>query len=97
MRVGLVFAPTGVTLLVQDDGAGFDRAARNDGGGRNSSTAVGLGGMAERARLLGGTLELDSTPGWGTRVRAWIPSPSADRDGRAPPGPSASSWSTITR
>ncbi|MGZ6543888.1 MAG: response regulator [Actinomycetota bacterium] len=73
VRVGLVYAPTGVTLLVQDDGAGFDRAEVELDGERHG---FGLGGMAERARLLGGTLELDSTPGWGTRIRAWIPSPS---------------------
>jgi signal transduction histidine kinase/DNA-binding NarL/FixJ family response regulator len=73
IRVGLVYSPTGVTLLVQDDGAGFDRTQIvQDGEGHG----LGLGGMAERARLLGGTLELDSTPGWGTRIRAWIPSDS---------------------
>ena len=77
VRVGLVFAPTGVTLLVQDDGAGFDRSQVDEDG---ASHALGLGGMAERARLLGGTLDLDSTPGWGTRIRAWIPSPSATAD-----------------
>ncbi len=71
IRVGLVYSPTDVTLLVQDDGAGFDRTQiEQDGEGHG----LGLGGMAERARLLGGTLELDSTPGWGTRIRAWIPS-----------------------
>ena len=73
VRVGLVYASTGVTLLVQDDGEGFDRSLLEDGGAEHG---LGLGGMAERARLLGGTLELDSTPGWGTRIRAWIPSPS---------------------
>jgi signal transduction histidine kinase/DNA-binding NarL/FixJ family response regulator len=71
VRVGLVYAPTGVTLLVQDDGAGFDRTQVE---GDDTQHGLGLGGMAERARLLGGTLELDSTPGWGTRIRAWIPS-----------------------
>ncbi len=76
VRVGLVYAPTGVTLLVQDDGAGFDRTQVEADG---AAQGLGLGGMAERARLLGGTLELDSTPGWGTRIRAWIPS--------APEGP----------
>jgi DNA-binding NarL/FixJ family response regulator len=73
VRVGLVYALTGVTLLVQDDGEGFDRSLLEEGGAEHG---LGLGGMAERARLLGGTLELDSTPGWGTRIRAWIPSPS---------------------
>jgi signal transduction histidine kinase/DNA-binding NarL/FixJ family response regulator len=72
VRVGLVYAPTGLTLLVQDDGAGFDQTQIEEDEERHS---LGLGGMAERARLLGGTLDLESTPGWGTRIRAWIPSP----------------------
>ncbi|HEY7755705.1 MAG TPA: response regulator [Actinomycetota bacterium] len=72
VRVGVVHAPNGVTVLVQDDGVGFDRNhLRQDG----VEHGHGLEGMAERARLLGGTLELDSTPGWGTRVRAWVPLP----------------------
>ncbi|MGH2540395.1 MAG: response regulator [Actinomycetota bacterium] len=73
VRVGLAHSATGVTLLVQDDGAGFDRAQVERDSERHG---LGLGGMAERARLLGGTLELESTPGWGTRIRAWIPFPS---------------------
>jgi signal transduction histidine kinase/DNA-binding NarL/FixJ family response regulator len=77
VRVGLVYSPTGVSLLVQDDGAGFDRAQVVEDG---EAHALGLGGMAERARLLGGTLELESTPGWGTRIRAWIPSASEMAD-----------------
>jgi signal transduction histidine kinase/DNA-binding NarL/FixJ family response regulator len=77
VRVGLVFGPTGVTLLVQDDGAGFDRSQVDEDGARHG---LGLGGMAERARLLGGTLDLDSTPGWGTRIRAWIPAASETTD-----------------
>jgi signal transduction histidine kinase/DNA-binding NarL/FixJ family response regulator len=78
VRVGIVYAPAGVTLLVQDDGAGFDRDRVDESG---ASHGLGLRGMSERARLLGGQLELDSTPGWGTRVRASVPlrmGPAAD-------------------
>jgi DNA-binding NarL/FixJ family response regulator/signal transduction histidine kinase len=54
-----------LTLLVADDGQGFDRKALPgpDGG-------FGLSGMSERMRLVGGDLEVESAPGWGTRVRA---------------------------
>ena len=54
-----------LTLLVADDGKGFDRKALPgpDGG-------YGLSGMHERVRLAGGDLEVESAPGWGTRVRA---------------------------
>jgi signal transduction histidine kinase/DNA-binding NarL/FixJ family response regulator len=70
VRIGIVYAAEGVTLLVQDDGAGFDPAEVEEAGALHG---IGLRGMAERARLLGGTLEVDSTPGWGTRVRAHLP------------------------
>jgi signal transduction histidine kinase/DNA-binding NarL/FixJ family response regulator len=81
VRVGIVYGDAGVTVLVQDDGDGFDRTAVEHDG------RDGLDGMAERARLLGGTFELDSTPGWGTRVRAWIPLPSGVDAGGAPAQP----------
>jgi signal transduction histidine kinase/DNA-binding NarL/FixJ family response regulator len=85
VRFGLVYGPAEVTLLVQDDGAGFDRAEIERDGTLHS---LGLRGMVERARLLGGTLELDSTPGWGTRVRASVPLPPASvADSGSPVGP----------
>ena len=51
-------------LQVIDDGMGFD-----PGVARGS----GLGGMRERLRLHGGRLELRSSPGHGTRLRATVP------------------------
>jgi two-component system, NarL family, sensor histidine kinase UhpB len=62
-----VFALHGVELRVRDNGRGFDSAGSPDGGG------IGLSGMAERARLVGGELTVNSSPGSGTRVRLYIP------------------------
>lgn len=57
----------GVTLVVADDGRGFDiDAPRHDSG-------LGLAGMHERVRLLGGRLTIKSRPGGPTRVEATIP------------------------
>jgi signal transduction histidine kinase/DNA-binding NarL/FixJ family response regulator len=69
VRVGLVYGDETFTLLVQDDGRGFDAGVLNGGGVER----VGLLGMAQRAQLLGGSLQIDSTPGWGTSVRAEVP------------------------
>jgi signal transduction histidine kinase len=55
-----------VSLTVQDDGVGFDPAGDFPG-------HLGLKSMRERAERLGGTLELESSPGKGTRVRMRIP------------------------
>jgi signal transduction histidine kinase len=55
-------------LLVRDDGVGFDaRAAPSE------ATGLGLHGMQERVALLGGSVEIESTLGVGTSVRARIP------------------------
>jgi two-component system sensor histidine kinase UhpB len=57
-------------LTIADDGAGFalgDEMARRERGG------LGVYGMRERARLLGGSLRLRSAPGHGCVVRATVP------------------------
>ena len=52
-----------VVARVVDDGRGFDAA-----GEILSGEGLGLVGMEERARLVGGNLEISSAPGEGTRV-----------------------------
>ena len=59
---------TGATLTVTDDGGGFDPA---DPVVR--SRHLGLTVMQERARTVGGRLELRSQPGDGTTVRVEVP------------------------
>ena len=53
-------------LEVRDDGVGF---AGEDGGGRG----LGLAGMRERARLLGGTCRIETGDGRGTSVTVTLP------------------------
>jgi signal transduction histidine kinase len=60
-----VTAADGRLLLeVEDDGIGFDPEAPDA-----RSRRLGLTSMDERARRVGGTLEIDSSPGTGTTVR----------------------------
>jgi nitrate/nitrite-specific signal transduction histidine kinase len=54
-----------VSVLVRDDGRGFDPSARSAG--------FGLMGMRERSDLLGGRLSVDSTPSRGTTISARFP------------------------
>ena len=60
-----------VTITVQDDGIGFQPSTLAE----HPATAsrLGLLGMQERARLLGGILSIDSTPGHGTKVTVNVP------------------------
>lgn len=65
-----------VVAIVEDDGIGFDFAARATAGdGR-----LGLVGMHERAALVGGTCAVESRPGAGTTVYLRLPIP-ASADG----------------
>ena len=59
-----------VVLLVADDGVGFDAATflSNPRG-----ESFGLLGMQERAKLIGGTIDIHSQPGRGTRLSVEIP------------------------
>ncbi len=67
VRLGLLHEPESVTLLVQDDGEGFDPTAGWQG------DRFGLRDLSERVRRMGATIEVDSLAGWGTRIRARFP------------------------
>jgi signal transduction histidine kinase len=73
VEVGLEFTTRAVRLRIRDDGRGFDSQAD---WARTGS--LGLIGMQERATLLGGELQVESTTGTGTTVRAWLPAPRAE-------------------
>jgi signal transduction histidine kinase len=59
----------GLVLTIADDGRGFaDESAETSGG-------LGIAGMRERLRYVGGRLQIDSRPGAGTTVVAKVPLP----------------------
>ena len=64
--VDLTYAAGAITLIVADDGRGFD-PSWNPGGG------FGLQSMRERLVRLGGHLNVESSPGKGTRVECFCP------------------------
>jgi two-component system sensor histidine kinase UhpB len=66
VEVELNVGEAGTELRVSDDGSGFEPSAGPDGG-------LGLEGMAERARLVGGELDVRSALGGGTTVTLRLP------------------------
>ncbi len=62
LKLALIAEAEMLTLLVQDDGVGFDAQ-------RAAAGHFGLPGMQERAALLGGELIVESQSGAGTTVR----------------------------
>jgi signal transduction histidine kinase len=70
-RVSIVLTRRGdgVSAMIEDDGRGFKvEDVRED--------ALGLVGMKERLALLGGTFSIESAPGAGTALVAFVPAPS---------------------
>jgi PAS domain S-box-containing protein len=57
----------GLQLAVTDSGVGFDPR------GQRARPSLGLASMRERVRLLGGELDIESAPGQGTTILAWVP------------------------
>ncbi len=64
--IQLTITPEQVEMMVSDDGCGFDPEHIPEG-------HYGLIGINERARLLGGQVEICSYPGEGTEVRVFVP------------------------
>jgi signal transduction histidine kinase len=69
VTVTVIGRPTSLELRVEDDGVGFEPAARR--------TGLGLLGLDERVRELRGELLIDSRPGRGTRLGVTMPVPAA--------------------
>ncbi|MEO6446158.1 MAG: ATP-binding protein [Gemmatimonadaceae bacterium] len=77
-RVGVILrtADGTTTLEVRDDGKGFDVPAVE-----HQRHCAGLFTMRERISLVGGRMEIESTPGVGTRVLAHVPHSLNERGG----------------
>jgi PAS domain S-box-containing protein len=67
VEVSVKLLDGGLQLAVFDDGTGFDTALY-----RNRRT-LGLTSMRERVHLLQGEMDIESEPGRGTTVAAWVP------------------------
>jgi len=67
VEVTLACREGALELSIQDDGCGFDPQSSPQAG------SFGLIGMGERARLAGGSLEVATVPGHGTRVTVRLP------------------------
>ncbi len=70
VRVAVHGSPAQLVLTIQDDGVGF--AVEET---RRSGAGLGLIGVEERVRALGGSVEIVSEPRKGTLLRATIPLP----------------------
>jgi DNA-binding NarL/FixJ family response regulator/signal transduction histidine kinase len=68
--VTLTYDDASVRVVIEDHGSGFSTYV---GPERRKSGHFGLGIMCERAEEVGGSLEIDSAPGSGTRVTVVLP------------------------
>ncbi|HEU5208660.1 MAG TPA: sensor histidine kinase [Longimicrobiales bacterium] len=75
--VGLARNQGVLEIVIRDDGRGFDLEHTLDDSGRG----LGLFGMQERASYIGGTVDIDTSPGRGTQVRVRIPITESERGG----------------
>jgi signal transduction histidine kinase len=82
----------GCLVQIRDDGQGFDPAESAGQGSKH----FGLTVMRERAETVGGWIRVESLPGEGTVVEAWVPGASKGRDDQhsppwSAPGPASRS------
>lgn len=65
VKISIKRAYSSTRLCIEDDGRGFSS--------HMAVTGYGLRSMRDRARLLGGQLDIDSTPGKGTKIVLTLP------------------------
>ncbi|GAH97631.1 unnamed protein product, partial [marine sediment metagenome] len=70
-QVVMEFAEDRIKVTISDNGRGFELPGRLDDFTRSGK--LGLAGMQERARLLGGTIEVKSRPRKGTTLIVEVP------------------------
>jgi signal transduction histidine kinase len=70
--INLAFEENGMRVRIRDDGCGFDLEQLKKVQS-SSRPPLGLAGMQERALLLGGSVNIQSRPGRGTLIEAFIP------------------------
>ncbi len=80
MEIELAQTGEAFRLTIKDDGKGFDLA---EGARQPTGHGMGLMGMRERVRLLGGDFRITSTPGAGTLIAMSLPMAAE----AAPPAP----------
>lgn len=73
VRVGLIYDPVAVTLLIQDDGRGFALDQVASPASARARTGLGLPDISTRVRAINGSVDVESMPGWGTRVQVRVP------------------------
>jgi len=71
VHVGVDIEKTSLTATIRDNGRGFDLPEVSKDPEKWAS--LGLKGMSERARLLGGRVRIDTAPGKGTTIAVDIP------------------------
>jgi PAS domain S-box-containing protein len=71
VQVNISFIKDMVRVIVKDDGTGFD--IKEALSLKEKARGLGLIGMRERVELIGGTLDIQSTPGLGTQVTVEAP------------------------
>jgi signal transduction histidine kinase len=78
-RVDLRARDGGISLVVEDAGEGFDPKILEGKAG------LGFVSMRERLRFVRGTIQVQSAPGRGTRIEAWVPTDAPARDASPEP------------
>jgi signal transduction histidine kinase len=67
INIALIGGTAALELTLRDSGVGFDTQQHRPGSG------IGLISMAQRAKLAGGSFEIQSHPGRGTRIHVSVP------------------------